>query len=298
MSQNSSSENPIASSEDQDIKALFSSFRIDQNSYRTFTRHRNSKPVEASVLETVQSTAPRPGSGSRIAIFSPMGGSGKSILAATLAAVLWQLGRNVLLVDASPWSSLAFHFGASSARPGMRSFFAPGSDLPVRLLSRDTDESSLPQLETYLVDEPADHVILDLSGVAGSELVSSLEESTQVLVPLIPDASALRAAASVSALVSRLRTPPERMMYLVNQMQDTLLARDTFAGLSQALGDQLYSKPIYCQGEIQEATAEGITLPFYAPQSEAVAVCHEIVQWIDLPRPSEVSKPQLRWSER
>ncbi|HTF69138.1 MAG TPA: hypothetical protein VK638_41295 [Edaphobacter sp.] len=75
-------DHPTAKSEDpepnRDVDALFSSFRLDQLSYRTFGRHRSPKPPKQA--ETVVADSSRP-EHVRIAIFSPMGGAGKSTLA-------------------------------------------------------------------------------------------------------------------------------------------------------------------------------------------------------------------------
>jgi chromosome partitioning protein len=87
-------------------------------------------------------------------------------------------------------------------------------------------------------------------------------------------------------------------MYVVNQMDDSPLAKEALTSLTQLLGDQLLKKPIYRQPEIQEALAEGIVLPLYAPKAQAVAVCNEIARWLELPKSAAFSKGKQRWSER
>ncbi|RZU38954.1 cellulose synthase operon protein YhjQ/BcsQ [Edaphobacter modestus] len=291
---------PSAKSEDpepnRDVNALFSGFRLDQSSYRTFGRHRSPKPPEQA--ETVVADSSRP-EHVRIGIFSPMGGAGKSTLAASLGSILWQHGKRVLLVDAAPWPTLAFHYGATTTRPGMRSFFAPGGkELPVRILARDPNDPAIPEMDDHLRTDPADYILFDLSGVSGQELATCLQECQVLLIPLVPDPSAVRYAEAVTALLGTFKNPPDRVLYVVNQMDESPLAKTVYASLNQLLGDQLFKKPIYRQAEIQESLSEGIVLPFFARKSQAAAVCSEIAHWLEIPRPITPSSAHQRWSEQ
>lgn len=279
-----------------DVNALFSSFRLNESSYRTFGRHRSPKPPEQAKPVLADSSQPE---SVRIGIFSPMGGAGKSMLAACLGSILWQHGKRVLLVDAAPWPTLAFHYGATTTRPGMRSFFAPGGkELPVRILARDPNEPAIPEINDHLRTDPADYVLFDLSGVSGQELAACLQVCQVLLIPLVPDPSAVRYVEAITALLGTLPAPPDRILYVVNQMDELPLAKTVYASLNQLLGDQLYKKPIYRQAEIQESLAEGVVLPFFAPKSQAAVVCNEIAQWLEIPRAAALSRTQQRWSER
>lgn len=293
-------DHPVTKSEDpepnRDINALFSSFRLDQASYRTFGRHRGPKALELTQPAIADSSVPEP---VRIGIFSPMGGSGKSTLVAGLGSILWQHDKRVLLVDSAFWPTLAFHYGATTARPGMRSFFAPrGKERPVRIIGRDPNGPAIPEMASYLRADPADYVLFDLSGVSGQELTACLDECQIVLIPLIPDPSAVRYAEAITALLGTLRNPHDRILFVVNQMDESALAKSVYASLSQLLGHQLFQKPIYRQVEIQESLAEGVVLPFFAPKCQASAVYTEIVHWLEIPRPAALSKTEQRWSER
>lgn len=293
MSRTNHPDNPNFKPEDDresngDVNALFSSFRLNESSYRTFGRHRSPKPTEQAKPEPV-----------RVGIFSPMGGAGKSMLTACLGSILWQHGKKVLLVDAAQWPTLAFHYGATTTRPGMRSFFAPGeTELPVRMLAREPNEPAIPEINDHLRTDPADYVLFDLSGVSGQELAACLQACQALLIPLVPNGSAVRSAEAVRALLGTLPTPPDRILYIVNQMDELPLAKTIYASLNQLLGDQLYKKPIYRQAEIQESLAEGVVLPFFAPKSQAAIVCNEIAQWLEIPRVASLPSTQQRWSER
>jgi chromosome partitioning protein len=281
---------------DHDVNALFSSFRLDQSSYRTFGRHRSAKYLEQAEIVVADSSRPEP---VRIGIFSPMGGAGKSTLAATLGSILWQHDKKVLLVDAAPWPTLAFHYGATAPHPGMRSFFAPeDKDLPVRILAREPNDPAIPEIENYLRTDPVEYVLFDLSGVSGQELTACLEKCQILIIPLIPNSSAVRYVEAVEALLNTLHNPHDRVLYVINQMDESSLAKTVYTDLSLQLNQQLFKKPIYRQAEIQESLAEGVVLPFFAPRSQAAEVCNEIAQWLEKPRPASLSRAQQRWSER
>lgn len=300
MSRTNNPDTPAFKPEEQepnrDVNALFSSFRLDQASYRTFSRHRNSRPSEQfEALEPARQQQ----AATHIAVFSPMGGSGKSMLVSSLAAVFWQLGKRVLLVDASPWPTLAFHYGATSSRPGIRSFFAPsGPDLPVRILACDPNEPTIPEIDSYLGEAPVDYVLFDLSGVSAKELIQYLQICQFLLVPLLPEPSALRSAEAMQGLLASVPNPPQRVTYILNQMEDSPLAQNAASNLAHLLGDQLFQKPIYQQKEIPEALAEGIVLPMYAPKAQAVSICGELARWVEAPKPTSSAKAPMRWSER
>lgn len=300
MSRPNQPDPPITKSEDpesnRDVNALFSSFRLDKSSYRTFGRHRTPKPPEQFEIAAADSSRPEQ---VRIGIFSPMGGSGKSTLVASLGSILWQHNKRVLLVDAAPWPTLACHYGATTTRPGMRSFFPPeGKDLPVRILGREPNNLPIPEMDNYLRTDPADYILFDLSGVSGQELVTCLAECQILLIPLIPDPSAVRYAEAVKDMLSTLPNPPERVLYVVNQMDESPVAKTVYTNLNQLLDHQIFKKPIYRQVEIQESLSEGVVLPFFAPKSQATLVCSEIAQWLEIPKPAANTKTQRRWNER
>jgi cellulose biosynthesis protein BcsQ len=228
-----------------------------------------------------------------------MGGSGKSTFTASLGGILWRLGRRVLLVDTSPWQVLAFHYGAADARPGKRSFFAPGAqELPVHILAWDHHDAGIPDLNSFSATTPLDCVLFDLGGVAGETLLAYFRECDILVVPLLPDSSAVRLAESLKALIQKAQPSPRRVMFVINQMDDSSQAKEVREHLSQSLGDQLLPTPILRQPEIQQALAEGFVLPYYAPEAQAVSVYNEIAQWLKVPEATAVAKKQQRWSER
>lgn len=280
----------------RDVNALFSSLRMDQATYQSFTRHRGPKAVERAPEKKIPE--PRNEGRVHVGIWSPMGGSGKSTLTSSLGSLISQLGRRVLLVDTSQWQTLAFHYGASEARAGKRSFFAPGSeDLAVHILALDQNDTGFPDLNNFTATIPLDCVLFDLSGVSGEQLLVYLQECDIIIVPLLPDASAVRLAGVAKTVLDKLQPSPSRVMFVINQMEDTALAKEVRAQLIQSLGEQLFPSAIDRHAVVQQAQAHGVVLPFYSPKAQSISVLNEITRWLNIPE-AALARPLQRWSER
>jgi chromosome partitioning protein len=293
---NSNSKSPEEHDVNRDVNTLFSTFRLDQSNYRTFNRHRVAKtpePIQVADPEVVSRNL------LRIGVFSPCGGSGKTTLTANLGSTFWQQEKRVLLVDASPWPALAFHYGAASSRTGTRSFYAPdGKELPIRIFVPERSENLFSDLNQAVKESSIDYLFFDLSGVTGIELCTYLQQCQIMIVPLLPDASALRHVETVNAILAHVHAPSLKVLYLLNEMEDTPLTADVQQNLSQHLGDQLFPKTIDRQAEVQEALAEGISVTLYAPASQASAVCRDLANGLKIGKAAKASRAQLRWSER
>jgi cellulose biosynthesis protein BcsQ len=278
-----------------DISALFSSLHLDQTHYKPFTRRRGQ--VLNQPGEQAKDIPEREGY-IQIGVFSPMGGSGKSTLAASLGSMLYLREKRVLLVDSSPWQTLAFHYGATELRSGMRSFFAPGVPASaVHIIGCTQDDAGVPDLSSTISTTPLDCILFDLGNLSGATLLAHLQRCDIALVPLLPDATAVRLAVTIKTLLEGLNPSPARVMFVLNQMDDSPLSKDIHHLLVQSLGELLFPSIIYRQPEIPQAMAQGIVLPSYAPEAQAVTVCDEIVRWIQLPEAGRIKIGQ-RWSER
>jgi chromosome partitioning protein len=209
------------------------------------------------------------------------------------------MGRSVLLVDTSPWQALAFHYGANKVRPGMRSFFASESqDLPVRILACGHDDASLPDIDSYAAKTPFDYVLFDLSGANGKELIAYLQDCDILLVPMLPEPSATRLAEAMMNLLNGLTSFTGQPMFVMNKMDDSSMAKEVQTSLGHLLGDQLLPATIARQSEVQQALAEGIVLPVYAPKAQAVTICNEIARFFEAPKVALTGRAQQRWCER
>jgi cellulose biosynthesis protein BcsQ len=288
-------ESPTDAAPNRDIAALFSNLHLNPAEYQRFTRRRPTKMTEKSI--EIPSPA-RGGSGAvRIGVFSPMGGAGTSTLVVSLGSILCESGRKILLVDTSQWQSLVFHFGASQSHSGKRTFVAPGSrGLKIHILACEDSTFQFSDLDDLSVVAPVDCVLLDLGGLLGEELERCLHKCDSLLVPLLPDPSALRMANEVMLLLGKLGATAPRVTFVLNKMDDSSDATNMQARLSHKLGQRLFPSVIRHQVEVHDASAVGVALPFYAPEAQASSVCHELVAWLEIHQATLVSSA-LRWSE-
>jgi MinD-like ATPase involved in chromosome partitioning or flagellar assembly len=281
----------------QDVAALFSNLHLSNMQYQPFSRRRTVKLPEVAVeAELLPRTRPTQGNRVHVGIFSPMGGAGSSTLTVSLGSILCQMGKGVLLVDTSPWQALAFHFGATETRPGGRTFFAPGSrDCKVHILACD-ESARFPNLEHFTATTRVDCVLFDLGSMSGEMLDVCLRECDTIIVPLLPDPSAVRLAKAAKLLLGKLGASAPRAKFVLNQMDDSPDAKDVKALLNQLLGEDLFPLTINHQPDVRNAIANGVVLPFYAPEAQATSVCRDIVEWLQIPE-MDLKKTVLRWSE-
>jgi chromosome partitioning protein len=298
-----------------DAASLLSSFQGERGQFQSFTRRQAAaavpevpvgQPRAASLIE-LRPPAPaeptsamgievKPVACTNVAVFSPAGGSGKSTMIAALGSILCQQGKRVLLLDTCPWQSIAFHFGASEAKTGRRTFFAPGSkEASLTLLPFGDDDESLSSLREVTVSAPFDYVLYDLSGASGKAFLQLLRKCEIALVPLLPDFSALRSVATVKKLLEPLGESAPKVRFVLNCMDDSTTAREVLEILNGALGYQLFPSVILQQPEVRKALAEGIVLPSFAPEAQATLVFEEIAHW--LLKPDNAASVARKWSE-
>jgi chromosome partitioning protein len=298
-----------------DAASLLSNFQGERGQFQSFTRRQLAAVVpvpeleqpKAASLTEVKPSSPvelKPATGvdakpvacTNVAVFSPAGGSGKSTMIAALGSILCQQGKRVLLLDTCPWQSIAFHFGASEAKAGRRTFFAPGSkEASLTLLPFGDDDESVSSLNRITAATPFDYVLYDLSGASGKGFVELLRKCEIALIPLLPDFSALRSVATVKKLVEPLGNAAPKMRFILNCMDDSPTAREVQEVLNGALGYQLFPSFILQQPEVRKALAEGIVLPSFAPEAQATVVFEEIAQW--LLKPDNAASMARKWSE-
>jgi cellulose biosynthesis protein BcsQ len=301
-----------------DIEKLFSRLNLDHTQYQRFGHPRTDyemgipalaegglpkidetgiayPPVSLTALEVpVRDASPQ--KLLHVGVYSPMGGSGKSMLAASMGALLCHMGRRVLLVDTSPWKTLTFHFGAQEAKEGMRIFYAPdGGGASVHVLSCD---SSLPppDLSTLATSTPMDSVIFDLGGLSEDLAPLWLKACDRVIIPLLPTSPALVMASATREKIYALGFDSEKFIFVLNLMDRTPASSRVKMLLGELLSEQLFAEGIERQEIVDEALGEGIVLPYYAPNSQAARVCREIVGWLRLPELTQ-KRTARQWIE-
>jgi cellulose biosynthesis protein BcsQ len=310
--ESSSAEPSKSAKSTQDIEKLFSKLNLGHANYQRFGHTRASAPTKTSApraslalqtnetmnLPSSQQEAPdqKTQERLRIGVYSPMGGAGKSFLAASIGALLCQLGWRVLLIDTSPWHTLAFHFGAQEARQGKRTFLVPGGEgACVHVLSCHSSFTLL-DLDSFLVTTPVDCILFDFGGLGEETALSWLKTCERVIIPLLPTMMAPKVACITNERIRALGIAPERFIFVMNLLVPATAAKRVQILLEELLHKQLFPTFIERQKVVDEAFGEGIVLPYFAPNSQAVNVCREIVGWLNLPELPQKNTAR-RWIE-
>ena len=245
-------------------------------------------------------------------VFSLAGGVGKTSLVATLGRALSALGEKVLLVEATPFGTLPYFFGACDCRPGtLRTFRPPSSssDAPIRLVSvdpepLDSENAGQASLATEIQgwSGGASRVIVDV-GTGSTESFRELSRmSPLVLVPLIPDINSVLTANTIESFFQRqvggLPGEPD-VYYVLNQFDPSLpFHADVRNVLQERLGERLLPFALERTPAVSEALAEGMTIMDYAPDSPVAEGIITLAKWLeDVMAPADLNS-RGRWSER
>jgi cellulose synthase operon protein YhjQ len=245
-------------------------------------------------------------------VFSLSGGVGKTSLVATLGRALSARGERVLLVEATPFGSLPYFFGARDSRPGvLRTFRPPSSsiDAPIRLVSIDPDS---------LMDDPAaqgslaaeiqewsqgvSRILVDVSTASTATVQGLSRMSPLVLVPLIPDVNSVLAANAIDSYFERQMDreggQPD-VYYVLNQFDSSLpLHLDVRRLLEERLGERLLPIALQRTPAVSEALAEGMTIMDYAPDSATADQIISLAKWLeDVMAPADLNS-RGRWCEQ
>jgi cellulose synthase operon protein YhjQ len=251
-----------------------------------------------------------------LAVFSLVGGVGKTSLVASLGRALSSRGERILLIDTASFGLLPFFFGARDQRPGMlRTFNPPGisTDAPMQLVTLDSEsqtaEAAGPDWlaqEAARFSRGASRMIIDLPTASGSIARKVLKLAPLVLVPVVPD---MNSVVSVGAIESFFRhnsgggQPGGKTIlpfYVLNQFDYSLpLHLDVREILREQIGDRLLPFALRRSPQVSEALAEGMTVMDYAPAAMVAEDYASLAGWVrSLSAPATVGYRGVRWSER
>lgn len=248
-----------------------------------------------------------------LAVFSLAGGVGKSSMVAALGRALAARGERVLLVEATPFGSLPYFFGACDSRPGMLRTFQPpvsSCDVPIRLASVDPESLLSESLGkgSLVADiqgwaEGASRVIVDIATASAATARSLLPMSPAVLVPLIPDINSVVAAHSIDSFFQNqgsARGAAPEVFYLLNQFDPSLpLHLEVAKVLREGLGERLLPFTLERDTAVSEALADGMTVIDYSPASAVTENFTRLAEWVNhFLAPAQTSSRGARWSER
>lgn len=246
-------------------------------------------------------------------VFSLAGGVGKTSLAATLGRALSARGERVLMVEATPFGSLPYYFGACDCRPGVLRTFRPpasSSDAPIRLATLDSEslqnlsaEQGSLAAEIQSWAQGASRVIVDVAtgSTAAARALSPL--SPMILVPLVPDVNSVVAANSIDSFFhhqANVQGVETEVYYVLNQVDPTLpLHVEVSKVLRAGLGERLLPFALERTPAVSEALADGMTIIDYAPESPIAEDYSSLAKWLEhAMTPAQASSRGGRWSER
>lgn len=248
-----------------------------------------------------------------VAVFSLVGGAGRTSLVATLGRALAAMGEKVLLMDTAANSMLPFYFGASELRSGVVRTFSPPSgstDASISCVSYDIDQRGGDQAaQDWFAEEVTrnsrgqQRMLLDLSSSAGWVARRLARMNPTVLVPVSPDMNSVISLQSVERFFAGVIDGDGRQVqpyFLLNQFDASLpLHLDVREVLRRQLGDRLLPFVIRRAPAVAEALAEGMTVVDYAPDAAVSSDYMNVASWLrTVAAPATAGFRNLRWSER
>jgi cellulose biosynthesis protein BcsQ len=311
----------------EDVARLYSWANLGENSYRSFSRIRQPRPLSppdtvtgttapdqnepgkepARVRFSDPSKRPAGADGVRnsvVGIYSVAGGVGKTSLCVNLGRMLCSLGEQILLVDVTGGGHLPFYFGASDGRDGLRTFTASnGSCSPIKIFeSKDPSGKWFDEQAKSLL-QASQRSVLDLGAASAGLLSQLLGLCDLLLVPLSPGLNSLLTVSRIDSLVGELQVKEMHApfpFYVLNAFDlnnpKEIQARDAIARLC---GDRLVTGFIRRSDQVSEASAKRMNVMDYAPESEVARDYFDLAMWVRSIAPAIPGVHAVeRWSEQ
>lgn len=241
----------------------------------------------------------------RIAFVSPLGGCGRTTLAAHVAALLAQHGLQTLAIDLSAQNTLGLHLGArelplegwhpSAAQGLWWGSAAQENSAGVRLLPHGLWEAGHAQALQERLHQDSQWLGTQLAGLdlAGTgaivldtpPLPSPLARQAAHcadLVVLALDASerSLRLHTPLQSFVSTLPASTQYAVAITGVDPRRSSRRDALRALHQQWGDRVIPYPLHDDEFVQEALAHALGVHQHAPQSQSAHDLQGIADWV------------------
>jgi cellulose synthase operon protein YhjQ len=307
-----------------DVKRLFQSIGVAEGRYREVASIERGQgaaarwPLLAATDKLLaerapslpaKSAPPRRRRAFTIAVISLRGGSGRTTVAANLAATLSQQGRRALAVDADPQNALQLHFGVDPSEGlGLSHKGVLSRDVAQFLVRFRGGAGCIPfgrltaheavglELATSLepdwlrarlddlVPPEAEVVVLDTPAAPSPWTEQALAMSDATLVLLRPDAASYATLPAVEDLLDASVVGDARAnaRYLVNGYDERReLDRDVLAALRGQLSGRALPFFVHADDVVAEALARRRLLTVDGGASQAVADLRVLAEWVE-----------------
>jgi len=242
-----------------------------------------------------------------IALVSLAGGTGRTTVAANLAAALQERGLRVLALDLDPANALGLHLGMSPGetwglvnahdtghginqwlahqRPLVpyMPFGASHSQELAEMMVAATTPGWLEPLLPAWVPKDTDLVLIDTPAGNTPMVQRVVEIADLALVPLRPDAACFATLPATEALFADIRGDDESfaVRYLINRFDERrALSCDVVDALGAAVGDQMLPVVLFEDEAVRESLARGELLLNAGAGSAAARHVRKLAQLI------------------
>jgi cellulose synthase operon protein YhjQ len=255
----------------------------------------------------------------RIAIVSPLGGTGRTTVAAHMATLLTQRGRACLAIDLCPQNHLGSYLGLPHpAAEGWATSVAQDEWWAAHALENTHGVGWLPfgQLPPQDVQAlyrrvaPSGHwlrdqldqldvpdqtcLLLDLPTWPAPLAQQALNTADVVLVTVDPSLRASQAFGLITAMMACAPPSARRGVLLTGMDARRTSHRDVLNALRAQWGDVLLHYVLHTDEGIAQAQAQATCVNLHAPYSQSAYDLQGIAGWLDaqLPPPEQPSPPE------
>lgn len=224
-----------------------------------------------------------------IAVTNHKGGVGKTTSVASLGVALSQLGRRVLLIDLDPQGNLSQTLSVPQTGRTLYEALREEKDLPlveirpglsvcpssIDLVSMDLEIGDRPGRQTILrrLLSPwgFDYILLDCPPSLGLLTINALTASTEVFVPLTPEALPAKGLGTLLDIIQRTREGLNPDLHLggiiITRYQRRKINRIVEESLRENFGDLVFKTKIRENVDISESPLQGTDIYTYSPKS-------------------------------
>jgi chromosome partitioning protein len=232
-------------------------------------------------------------------IANQKGGVGKTTTTVTMAGLLAQRGKNVLMVDLDPHGSLTTYFGhdPDAIESSVYSLFQHEGERPAAseiILPTSIDKLSLMPASTALatLDRQLgakegmglilaramlqlagryDHVFIDCPPVLGVLMVNALAASNRLLIPVQTEFLALKGLERMLRTLHMILRARQRPLHywIIPTMFDrrTRASLESLKSLKEHHPDEIWKSVIPVDTQFREASRQGVPLNYLNPQA-------------------------------